>query len=441
MSKKALIVDDSRLACKVMAKMLDSFNIEYTEVYSAEDALISIARSHPDVIFLDHTMPGMDGLEMIKILKANPKTQLIPVLMYTAKEGEFYVKQAMALGAADVLPKGLEEIHLHKALSRLGLVTSGEVKVAKEKKFESPVIKPPQIPQSNEKTSWQLFWQQRVEPYLEQQKTQQQQEFQYNINLQTRKLIRETHLTLEQFEHALVLRMESHADFVDSTEQVARSARRKWLAVVGLLMLLMQSIIFGLIWKNEKVNLQLLDIQEANYIAQNKANEQLVLLNRKIVDLESHTKMLTTTTTGTTEADQSFLVVVNEQGEFVADLFSVKNKRNIYYGWTPTGYQIQVNSSLERIGKLLDKRFYLSDNCTGDVFIQGARGTIYRTESDDLWYVEKQAETYPLDILSARTVEGECNDYAEQVKGLLLLNKNNAVETGIDRTAKLKLTQ
>ena len=61
MHKKALIVDDSRLACKVMVKMLKSFGIQTYEAYSAEEALKALEQSHPDIIFLDHTMPGMDG--------------------------------------------------------------------------------------------------------------------------------------------------------------------------------------------------------------------------------------------------------------------------------------------------------------------------------------------------------------------------------------------
>ncbi len=122
MSKTALIVDDSRLACKVLSNMLDSLRIKSIAVYSAEEALEHLRYNQPDIIFLDHSMPGMDGLETIKIIKDSPLTATVPVLMYTAKEGDVYVGQARALGAVDVLPKGLEKDHLVNSLEKLGFI-------------------------------------------------------------------------------------------------------------------------------------------------------------------------------------------------------------------------------------------------------------------------------------------------------------------------------
>ena len=122
MKLSALIVDDSRLACKVMSNMLESLNIESVAVYSGEEAIDYLKHSQPSIIFLDHSMPGMNGLQAITIIKSNPLTATIPVLMYTAKEGDVYVGQARALGALDVLPKGLEKNDLLSSLTDLGLV-------------------------------------------------------------------------------------------------------------------------------------------------------------------------------------------------------------------------------------------------------------------------------------------------------------------------------
>ena len=99
MSKKALIVDDSRSACQFLAKLLAERDVDSDSVNSAEDALDYLRSKKPDVIFLDHNMPGMDGLETVKIIKSNPETATIPVLMYTTEEGEVYLGQARALGA------------------------------------------------------------------------------------------------------------------------------------------------------------------------------------------------------------------------------------------------------------------------------------------------------------------------------------------------------
>ena len=90
---------------------------------SAEDALELLKRQPVDVIFMDHTMPGMDGLEAVSAIKKNPRTAMIPVMMYTAKEGEVYVGQARALGAIGVLPKQVRPAELFEVLLNLGLVT------------------------------------------------------------------------------------------------------------------------------------------------------------------------------------------------------------------------------------------------------------------------------------------------------------------------------
>lgn len=115
--RKALIVDDSRLAQFVLKKMLIQEDIQVDTTESAEEALTYLETRHPDMIFLDHTMPGMNGLEVLKVIKANPEIAGIPVMMYTSQEDSSYMHQAVELGAVDVLPKQLKQSELQRALS------------------------------------------------------------------------------------------------------------------------------------------------------------------------------------------------------------------------------------------------------------------------------------------------------------------------------------
>ena len=101
----ALIVDDSRLARHMLKQQLAQHGIAADTAQSAEAALDYLKDHRPDVVFLDHLMPGMDGFEALGAIKANPRTATIPVMMYTSQEGEVYVSQARALGAVGVLPK------------------------------------------------------------------------------------------------------------------------------------------------------------------------------------------------------------------------------------------------------------------------------------------------------------------------------------------------
>jgi CheY-like chemotaxis protein len=122
-AKRALVVDDSKSARVVLSRMLEKYGISVDTADSAESALDYMKDGHPDVIFMDHLMPGMDGLQAVQILKADPATAAIPVVMYTSQEGELYVGQAKAMGAVGVLPKTVKPIDVTKILYQLKLLS------------------------------------------------------------------------------------------------------------------------------------------------------------------------------------------------------------------------------------------------------------------------------------------------------------------------------
>jgi CheY-like chemotaxis protein len=74
------------------------------------------------VIFMDHLMPGMDGLQAVREIKSQPDLAAIPIMMYTSQEGEIYSGQARASGAVGVLPKSIRPIDVTKALYQLHLL-------------------------------------------------------------------------------------------------------------------------------------------------------------------------------------------------------------------------------------------------------------------------------------------------------------------------------
>lgn len=119
-SKIALIVDDSRTAQFKLTKTLESYDLLIDTALSAEDALSYLSYKVPDVIFMDHSMKGMDGLDAVKIIKSNSATATIPVVMYTAQSGEVYLSQARAMGALDVLSKdAMTELDVLRVMSGL----------------------------------------------------------------------------------------------------------------------------------------------------------------------------------------------------------------------------------------------------------------------------------------------------------------------------------
>lgn len=122
MTKRALIVDDSRSARVILSRMLEGYGLQVDSSESAEHALEFLRQTRPDVIFMDHLMPGMDGFQAIQAIKGNPDTAMIPVVMYTSQEGELYVSQARALGAVGVLPKTVKQVDVSRVLYQLRLL-------------------------------------------------------------------------------------------------------------------------------------------------------------------------------------------------------------------------------------------------------------------------------------------------------------------------------
>ncbi len=121
-NKHALVVDDSKSARVILSRMLEKYDIEVDMAESAEQAIEYLKSNRPDAIFMDHLMPGMDGLQAVQAIKSNPQTAMIPIMMYTSQEGELYVGQARALGAMGVLPKQVRPVDVSKVLYELRLL-------------------------------------------------------------------------------------------------------------------------------------------------------------------------------------------------------------------------------------------------------------------------------------------------------------------------------
>jgi CheY-like chemotaxis protein len=121
-AKRALIVDDSKSARLFLARVLEKYDIDVDSAESAEAAIDYLTNNRPDVIFMDHLMPGMDGLQAVQAIKNDPRTATIPIMMYTSQEGEVYLGQARALGALGVLPKQIKPADVSKVLYQLHLL-------------------------------------------------------------------------------------------------------------------------------------------------------------------------------------------------------------------------------------------------------------------------------------------------------------------------------
>jgi two-component system, chemotaxis family, chemotaxis protein CheY len=107
-SIRALIVDDSSVMRKIVARSLRQAGIDLTEVLEAgngAEALSILREKQVDLILCDINMPVMDGLEFIKQLPTIETAKGVPVIMVTTEGSESHVVEALSNGARGYLRK------------------------------------------------------------------------------------------------------------------------------------------------------------------------------------------------------------------------------------------------------------------------------------------------------------------------------------------------
>ncbi|MDJ0844245.1 diguanylate cyclase [Crocosphaera sp.] len=100
-----LVVDDIRKNLQLLIEILDTSGYGTTFALSGKQALERIEVTEPDLILLDLMMPEMNGLEVCKRLKENPKTEQIPIIFLTAATETHYLVKAFKFGAVDYVTK------------------------------------------------------------------------------------------------------------------------------------------------------------------------------------------------------------------------------------------------------------------------------------------------------------------------------------------------
>jgi CheY-like chemotaxis protein len=115
----ALVVDDSRSARFALRKYLEGHAFRVDTADSARAAYAWLQDQRPDLIFLDHVMPGEDGFTALRHLKADPQTATIPVVICSSNEGSAFAAEARSQGAADVLTKPPSPEELRRVLKQI----------------------------------------------------------------------------------------------------------------------------------------------------------------------------------------------------------------------------------------------------------------------------------------------------------------------------------
>ncbi|HLQ62899.1 MAG TPA: HD domain-containing phosphohydrolase, partial [Candidatus Acidoferrales bacterium] len=107
-----LAVDDRPLNLTLLEAYLREVDCDVLVASDGEDALRQLADRSPDLVLLDITMPGLNGFEVCRRIKADPATRLLPVVMLTALHQTEDRVQALEAGADDFMTKPVEKVEL-----------------------------------------------------------------------------------------------------------------------------------------------------------------------------------------------------------------------------------------------------------------------------------------------------------------------------------------
>jgi len=119
---RILIVDDSRIMRNIVKNTLTALRYPddiFLEAADGDQAWSILEAEEVSILLLDWNMPGLNGLELVKKLRATPKFQVLPIIMITSQAAKYNVIEAVKAGVDDYLVKPVNEANLEVKLRRI----------------------------------------------------------------------------------------------------------------------------------------------------------------------------------------------------------------------------------------------------------------------------------------------------------------------------------
>jgi two-component system, cell cycle response regulator DivK len=101
MAKKILIVEDNKDSREILGLFITKIGHQVIKACNSKEAITCAEAEGPDLIFMDMSLPDVDGVKTTAILKQNPKTSRIPVVALTAWVSELWREKALKVGIVD----------------------------------------------------------------------------------------------------------------------------------------------------------------------------------------------------------------------------------------------------------------------------------------------------------------------------------------------------
>ena len=116
---RALIIDDSATVVAALGKILRSAGYLTLEALDAETGVVMARTEQPDIIFLDIVLPGMNGFEALRLMRRDPQTTTIPIVMISGNEAATEQFYANRIGADDFMKKPFSRYEVFSRIERL----------------------------------------------------------------------------------------------------------------------------------------------------------------------------------------------------------------------------------------------------------------------------------------------------------------------------------
>ena len=136
MAHRVMVVDDNEDLVTVLKRYLEGAGYEVIPAYDGSQALELVQTQNPEIIVLDVYMPGMNGKDVLRRLKEDPATAVIPVIMQTAASEPQDFEDSAVAGADAHLPKPCDPPDLLLMIERL-LTAAAQEGIARRLSGES----------------------------------------------------------------------------------------------------------------------------------------------------------------------------------------------------------------------------------------------------------------------------------------------------------------
>lgn len=118
-ARRILVVDDEPSIRRLIQVQLERAGYEVVVAVDGIEALETFHRLRPDLVVLDVMMPGPDGFRVLQILKDDPRTAAVPVVMLTARSGDDHVRQGWQEGVDFYMSKPFNPAELRTVVDRM----------------------------------------------------------------------------------------------------------------------------------------------------------------------------------------------------------------------------------------------------------------------------------------------------------------------------------